>query len=440
MSSSILRAVIDETPWIDTHEHLVEERHRLGADGYRFRDVWGGETHIPGGWTALISHYAVDDVISAGRAVRLDDGLSPGEQWDALAAGLHAARSTGYLRAVELTTERLFGLPFSRDACDALDDACRSLRRPGYYGHVLRDVANVRRCHVNSVERDPCCDTATPDLLDQDIALYPLVAGAGSGAEQAYGASIGSLDDYTDLVEWCFDRYGDGAVAAKCAWAYFRPLAVRPSDSPPRRAFERLRLGTADRAERRSVEDYLFEHALAAATRRGLPVKLHLGYLAGNRRPQMRWVGRHVRDVVPLLERHPSTTFVLMHAAWPHQEELIAVAKHFPNAIVDLCWAWMLAPLATIEFVRRFLTTAPASKLLCFGGDYLTVETVVGHAELARRGLAAALESLVDEGWISADRALELVPMLMHGNAEAIFGHETAVGGSDRDAGPAVGE
>ena len=63
----------------------------------------------------------------------------------------------------------------------------------------------------------------------------------------------------------------------------------------------------------------------------------------------------------------------------------------------------------------------------------------MGHAELARRGLAAALESLVDEGWFSADRALELVPVLMHGNAEAVFGHEAA-GGSDRDAGPAVGE
>ena len=126
MSSSILRTAIHETPWIDTHEHLVEERHRLGADGYRFRDVWGGETHIPGGWTGLISHYAVDDVISAGHAVRLDDGMSPEEQWDALAAGLRAARSTGYLRAVELTTERLFGLPFSRDACRALDRACRS--------------------------------------------------------------------------------------------------------------------------------------------------------------------------------------------------------------------------------------------------------------------------------------------------------------------------
>ena len=74
-----------------------------------------------------------------------------------------------------------------------------------------------------------------------------------------------------------------------------------------------------------------------------------------------------------------------MHMAWPHQEQLLAVAKHHPNVVVDLCWSWIVTPLSTREFVRRFLTTVPATKLLCFGGDYMTVECVVGHAEIARR-------------------------------------------------------
>lgn len=223
------------------------------------------------------------------------------------------------------------------------------------------------------------------------------------------------------MIEWCFTRFADQAVAVKVLWAYFRPLAVEPSTGPPHRAFERLRRGAADENERRRVEDFLFHHSVGLATDHGLPVKLHLGYLAGNRRRELRHVFDHVTDVAPLLHAHPRTTFVLMHAAWPQQEQLLAVAKHFPNALVDLCWAWILSPLATRDFLQRLLTTVPATKLLCFGGDYLTVETVVGHAELARRGLEDALGSLVANGWLSLPAALALVPVLMRDNAERVF-------------------
>jgi uncharacterized protein len=111
-----------------------------------------------------------------------------------------------------------------------------------------------------------------------------------------------------------------------------------------------------------------------------------------------------------------------MHTGWPQQEQLLSVAKHFPNAVVDLCWAWSLAPRSTTDFVQRFLTTVPASKLLCFGGDSMVVETIVGHAELARRGLQAALEGLVNDDWLTPDAALALVPQVMRGNALRIFG------------------
>ena len=51
---------------------------------------------------------------------------------------------------------------------------------------------------------------------------------------------------------------------------------------------------------------------------------------------------------------------------------------------IDLCWAWIINPLATARFVREFLVAAPASKLFTFGGDYENVETIVGHAKVAR--------------------------------------------------------
>jgi len=49
------------------------------------------------------------------------------------------------------------------------------------------------------------------------------------------------------------------------------------------------------------------------------------------------------------------------------------------------------------------------------------MECVAGHARLARRGIARALEELVAEETLGLDDALALVDPLMRGNARAIF-------------------
>jgi predicted TIM-barrel fold metal-dependent hydrolase len=110
-----------------------------------------------------------------------------------------------------------------------------------------------------------------------------------------------------------------------------------------------------------------------------------------------------------------------MHICYPYYEELLAVAKHWTNTCVDMCWSWIINPVAAKDFLKKFLVTAPANKILTFGGDYLYVEQVVGHAAIARQGIALALSELVEEGWLSLDNALELVDPIMHGNARRIF-------------------
>jgi uncharacterized protein len=424
--SETLADAIDRTPWFDTHEHLVEEHERLLPDGFRWEEPDEIEGRIPADWSLLLAQYALADLMSAGlpraAAARLLGGeLSPLEQWDLIAPQLEAARATGYLRAVDLSVEGLFGLPLSRETVEQVDARLRELRRPGYYARVLHDVARIDRCQVNSLVADPICATATPELLEQDLHVGGLVTGAHAAVEAASGIEVAGLDDYLQVLDWCFDRHGSQACAVKCAWAYDRPMAVQAVDAPPRAAFARVRRGDASLDDRRLVEDFLFHRCVELATERALPVKVHLGFLNGTDFPQLPWIYDHVADATRIVQAHPRARFVLMHIAWPQQEQLLALAKHQPNVWVDLCWAWILSPLATGEFVERFITTAPASKLLCFGGDYVTVETVVGHAEVARRGLQDALERLVARGWLSGEQALALVPRLMRGNAEALF-------------------
>ena len=78
-------------------------------------------------------------------------------------------------------------------------------------------------------------------------------------------------------------------------------------------------------------------------------------------------------------------------------------------------------PVAAKDFLKKYLVTAPANKVLTFGGDYVVVEPVLGHATMARRGISLALSELVEEGWLSLDNALELTDPIMHGNARSLF-------------------
>jgi hypothetical protein len=425
--SSELTELIDRTPWVDVHEHIVEERHRLGAGAYEFEEIYGEHTRIPSDWSALVlGGYALDDFVTAGlppaEAARFqDEDLSPVEKWDLVSPYMDACRMTGYMRAVDATTERLFGERLSRATCEQIDRQFQELRRPGYYETVLRDAANINRCQVNSLEFDPFWETETPHLLDRDLSISGLVRGHHASAESEAGIEIGSLDDYLDVIECMFERHAANAVAVKCFWAYFRPLRVGPAGPPPRSAFARLRRGDGDLAGHRQVEDYLFRRCVELATAAGLPVKLHLGSLARTNDPHLEHVFSCIPDVTRLVQEYPRTTFVLMHMAWPQQEQLLALAKHQPNVVVEMSWTWTVAPLSTREFVLRFLSSVPATKLLCFGADYQTVENVVGHAELARRGLQDALEGLVDVGWAHIDDVVALVPMLMHGNADRVL-------------------
>lgn len=169
------------------------------------------------------------------------------------------------------------------------------------------------------------------------------------------------------------------------------------------------------------MQDHLFHYCIRKAVEYGLPVKLHTGYCAGRGGMDLGRVRNNLSDLCPIFQTHPDARFVLFHITYPYQDELIAIAKHYPNVWADMSWAWIINPLVGVRFVKEFLTAAPASKLLTFGGDYNIVELIAGHARIARRGLSQALSELVAEGWLDAKDIPALVPRLMNGNAHEVF-------------------
>jgi len=329
------------------------------------------------------------------------------------------------MRAAAESIRRLFGLELTARTVDPISEAMAELRRPGFYRIVLNDFAGVERCQVNSLETT-FCETAYPDLMPQDLNIGLLCLpdrGHVDDWQSTTSISIATLDDMVAVIDFYFERFARSAVAVKLAWAYQRRLAVGPAErSSARRGWERwIAGGEVSSAELAPLQDYLLRHALSRTAEAGLPIKIHTGYFVGNDRMPLARVRDNLSDLVPLVMEYPQLKFVLMHIAYPYQDELIAMAKHFRNVYADLCWAWIIDPVSTQEFLRRALAAVPASKLLCFGGDYMVVENVVGHAAMARAGLARALMQAVDDTTIDTDDALRLVPILMNGNARRLF-------------------
>jgi len=424
MVSTALSERINATQFVDTHEHLLEERTRLaGAGAHRLLPCVDA--------ALLFAHYAKDDLWSSGMTADESERIfsprvAPADKWALLEPYWRRCRQTGYLRAVAETVRILFGVDeLDRSSFAAVSEQMAARARPGFYRDVL-GRAGVEVAQVNSLE-SPFCETEYPDLLQQDLSLMNLSTDVSASLVEAWGRmsglATGGLADWHRVIDWAFERYGRRADAVKSQAAYNRRLnyAAVPADQAAP-LFDRMMRGEAlGPAERKALEDHLMRRCIAKAEEYGLPVKLHCGHYAGVDRMPLDRVRRNAGDLCPLLADFPGVSFVLMHIGYPYQDEYIALAKHYRNVTVDLCWAWIINPAACVRFVKELLLAAPSNKLLSFGGDYANVENVVGHAAVARRGLGRALSELVSEGWLGERDALDLVEPLMRGNARALF-------------------
>jgi len=418
---SLARALEDlvaRTPIVDTHEHLPDEDERLRGQRIACDD-----------WAVLLSHYIDSDLVSAGlpedsRRRLLSRDTDPLEKWRLVAPWWPAARNTGYGRVVRIALRDLYGVDdLSEATVPRIQKAYEDTRKPGFYRRILVERANIESCQVNYLWR-PFGESQDPLLLMQDLSIKGMHMGPDIGAYAGPAKKeVKDLADWHAVIAWWFDTYGPYAVAVKSQAAYARGLDFEKV--PPERAEPVFRKVLAKDLvgpeERKLLEDHLFWHCVGKATEHGLPVKLHAGYYAGANDMPLGRLAANPAQASDLCRRSPATTFVFMHIAYPYWQELVAVAKHYTNACIDMCWAWIVDPQAAKGFLKSFLAAAPSSKVLTFGGDYIPVECVLGHARIARQGIARALLELVEEGTLEAKDAMDLVEPLLRGNGHRIF-------------------
>jgi len=409
-----LRQRIDATPMVDSHEHLQDEFERLKDNKNCIR---------------LFQHYLGDDFVAAGMSSRdivfgkETEKEDPIILWRRIEPFWNAVKNTGYGMAARITIKKLYGIDkIEEKTIPQLQQAFEKFSVKGFYEKVLRDHSHLESCQV---DRGPYTETVHPTLLLQDINIVGFQNGSFSNEQlQRVGLTeIKDLNGYHEFIQRWFKKYAPFATAIKSQIAYdrgidFEKTPAELAEEPFKKKIERTALS---KEENKLLQDHLFWFCVEQADTNNLPVKLHTGYYAGINRMPVSRVEKNVAQAAELCILSPKTRFMFMHTAYPYGHELISVAKQFTNAHVQTCWAWIIDPVGTKNFLKQYIVTAPSNKIHAFGGDYNVVENVVGHATIARNGIYAALSELVEEGYVEQDDALELVESLMRGNGRRIF-------------------
>jgi len=407
---------IQQLPLMDTHEHLYKEADYLEKGPDVLRDLF--ENYVPA------------DLIVAGAAPEAVQKLLDSNDPDieGRLAGVSEAwqhcQHTGYGQAVRLIAKKVYGMDeITPAAVAAAADRNRQLRQPGERLRILKEEGNL-----DHVQIDDFVWACLPDQSGLDFFLYDLswwhFCNGEIKAEDLHketGVNVVDLKSLREGMEALFTKYGACAIAVKAQHAYNRTLLWQErSDATAERVlYKQLNGDELSEVERLCLGDWCWARGVELSIQHNLPFKIHTGYYAGHSNmPVERIKPGHLCG---LLKQYPQARFVLMHIAYPYNDELTAIAKHYPNVYIDLCWAWSINPYAAADFVRRLIHAVPINKLFAFGGDTGWPNASVAYATQARQWLTRALQGEVDDGDMTEAQAIAVATRLMRGNQQDLF-------------------
>jgi predicted TIM-barrel fold metal-dependent hydrolase len=217
-----------------------------------------------------------------------------------------------------------------------------------------------------------------------------------------------------------------GVVALKSALAYQRSLRYeRTTKHEAEREFNEL-FSVKHRGNYmpqvfslgEHFQNYMMHFILGLANKKNLTVQFHTGLQEGygnilsNSEPSL---------LANLFLEYPDVDFDLFHMGYPYQHVVSAHAKNFQNVYIDMCWAHIISPEASVHALSEWLDSVPVNKISAFGGDYIFIDGVYGHQYMARRNACRTMTDKVHAQVFDIERAKEICKMLFYDNPLKIF-------------------
>jgi len=423
-----LKDYVDGMRIIDTHEHLYQEHERLA----QVVDVLA--TWFP--------HYASSDLRAAGMTeeelVSIWDASTPlEERWATFEPWWEKIRNTGYARALEIAARDLYGVDgINVETYQELSRKMKERNKKGLYKWVLGEMSKIDVSILNMGVYDVDTNLFAP-VVDFTDVIAVKDRSCLETVERTEGGPVHNLEDLVSAIRAKYDRLAGKIVGVKIAHAYRRPIFFeKTSFSEAEEAFTKIykvrefaRVEVPPQGmkmvpeaigyeELRPLQDYLVHKIIEEAERRRLPIQIHTGLHEGNENIIDNSNPVHL---VNLFMEYQDAKFDIFHGGWPYCGELGALAKNFPNVYIDMCWMHIISPSRSQSALSDWLDEVPANKIMGFGGDYLFVEGVYGHAVIAKENVARVLAEKVDEGSYPMNEAKKYAHWLLRENPERLF-------------------
>ena len=412
-----LKRKIQETPMCDTHEHLFRQEafrsERLDILGALFGNYVSADLVVGGAEPEAVANLAVPN------------GGPISERFRAIETAWQRCRQTGYGEAVQLAAEHFYDLTeLTPDSLTEAQGRHEKLLATRTRKQILQQDALLDHVQIDDSTMGITVDEEDSEFFLYDISLRNLVSGTPDLEElhRLTAVEVRDLTTFQEAIEALFAIHAERAVACKTQHAYDRTLAWHRRDrSDAAVILDRYReapmgISTADKL---LLGDWCLDLCASLARQHNLPIKIHTGYYAGHSRMPLDYIS--CRHLCGLLATHLGTDFVLMHNSYPYSEELVALAKHYPNVYIDMCWAWSINPFEATRFMRSAIHAVPINKMFVFGADTMWPISTYAYATQTRRWLTHTLQLEIQDGHLTENEAMSIADKVMFQNQYDCF-------------------
>lgn len=414
-------------PKIDTHEHIQPEAVACAAD----TDILD----------VLLVPYNCDSLWSAGctqeQWAQIMDKTAPlSKRFALLEPFLPHIRHTAFFRAVKKTLELSYGeTTFSLSALERADQKLKAQLTGPHYADFLGKLHIRQVLSFGDYDQVDQYDDPLVQVVPTVSQILPRNLPEIRRLEQASGVCIHDLVTCLEAITALFSHYAaQGVKAIKFGSAYRRELTYgqpdyQAAEGQLQRVLNAHLMGDSKQngspipslcyEELEALDDYLTDQMLALARAHGFVVVFHTAMHAWNENVPAR---AHCGGLVSLIRRYPQVPFVLLHVGAPYIEEAVLLARYYPNVHLDLTWLHIISPSLAQQVILRILELVPTNKVFAFGGDYLYLQTLPGHLELAMENFAEAFSQAIGQGFLTEDDAKALLRQWYYDNPRRVYG------------------
>lgn len=314
-----------------------------------------------------------------------------------------------------------FGGRITEENWDSISEKVKAvLPDPKFHEFVYTSKCKYSRAILDAYW-NPGSDNDRPDLYVPTFRINSFLYGNhplskdhnGNNAQILYG-ECKNLDEYLAMLDSTIGTMkAKGCVCLKSALAYDRALDFKEQS---KKAAERVFMKPPNNVapeELKIFGNYIFDHICTLALKHDLPIQNHTGL--------GRLGGSNPMNLIPMIEKHPHTKFVLFHGGYPWMDEICALAHNYHNVFVDLCWLPAISTSASERMLHSLLESARNSSCITWGGDCWMVTESYAYTLAIRQVLKKVLSEKIAEGYLTEERAKRLAERILFVNAKELY-------------------